>query len=482
MKKKISACLIILSLCFIAGGFYIIGSIDGVSSRLENIITLQQVEIMRENLLAHIKVVQADLLLKDSPYARNIDDFMQHVEKMDQLADSCTDCHHTESVDKELKHLRDEVDLYQKKLSRVYTIRADRARLNEEKLAALQKGKQIIAEVNTIVVSSSEKLAHRIEQAGNDITNTRKLLVTLVSLGPVVVLFIAFFFFKHFAGSVAALIGATRGIRDGNLQYRIEENLKDEFQELAAAFNEMSGSLKEQCVKMQHTERLAVVGELAAGLAHEVRNPLGGIKVTLEILLQDKVSLDQEEKELLWGSVNEIMRIEELLQSLLNYARPPEPRFGLLDINKLVDASIKTVRYSSKKKNIQFAKKLSDQLPQVAADSSQLKQVFLNLLINAVDAIAETGTITVKTSVEQEAGVVKIEISDNGEGLAGKDLDKIFLPFFTTKAKGTGLGLAVCKRLIDQHGGAINVAGNPEGGVRFTVSLPVKQGAYLQAR
>jgi len=119
-------------------------------------------------------------------------------------------------------------------------------------------------------------------------------------------------------------------------------------------------------------------------------------------------------------------------------------------------------------------KHLNHRLPQIVADSAQIQQVILNLLLNAVHAIPETGTISV-TTTPHSAGSIRIAVSDTGKGIEGEEIEKIFQPFFTTKAKGTGLGLSICKRLIEQQNGKINVARNPEGGLLFTVDLPVDQ-------
>lgn len=481
MKKKIFISLFIVSLCFILGGFYIHKSIEGVNSKLEEIITLQHVEMLREKMLNTITVVQSDLLLKDSPYTRKLDVFVWHVEKMDQATAACFDCHHTEKTKEKLNFLVAEVEDYKQKLSRVYTIRANQERLFKEKANALEKGKQLILEINNLTVSASLKSTHRIELARREIAETKQLLRILVTIGPLIVLAITLFFIKHFTGSVTVLINATRKIKEGNLQFRITEKLKDEFQELATAFNEMAGSLKDQCSKMQHAERLAVVGELAAGLAHEVRNPLTGIKVSYQLLLGELPS-GAKNREVYSEAINEIDRIEELLTSLLNYARPPKPNFYPVNINNVLKIALKRAQYSLKSsshptkngKDIKLVKDLDEQIPEIEADSSQLQQVFLNLFLNAMDAITNKGVIKAKTSMEQ-GGFVQVTISDTGLGIEEEKIGQIFEPFFTTKSKGTGLGLAICKRLIEQQKGHITVYNNPEKGVTFCVKFPVQK-------
>jgi two-component system sensor histidine kinase AtoS len=240
---------------------------------------------------------------------------------------------------------------------------------------------------------------------------------------------------------------------------------------------------KEAEAALQRAEQLVIVGEMAAGLAHEIKNPLAGIKVSIEVLATE-LETTQEDKEIFDRIVDEINRIETLLKNLLSYAVPPTPQFAPFDVNKIIDSAVKTVEFSLRSpangsrsrevKDIQFVKDLSGQLPRIVADSAQLQQIILNLLLNAVHAIQETGTIYAETSSHTK-GSVRIVVSDNGKGIDIEDIERIFLPFFTTKPKGTGLGLSICKRLIEQQNGTINVARNPEGGLRFTVDLPVEQ-------
>jgi signal transduction histidine kinase len=481
MKKKIYFVLFLLIACFLAGGFYITKSIDTVTGKLETIITLNKVEFLRETLLNKIVVVQADLLLKDTPHARQIDTFVQHVEEMHQAADHCSNCHHEERVKKRITHFQQMIDGYIKKLSRIYTLRANEARLKKEKQSAFDLGQATLEVVNKIVITSQHKTSQRILQARTNIQNSEIFLYGLMIIGPLIIIFTTFYFFKNFTSSVFTLTTATRKIQEGKLSYRIKNTLKDEFRELAESFNEMASSLKEQQETIQQTERLAAVGELAAGLAHEIKNPLAGIKVSIEVLKND-LDLEQEDKEIFLRIINEIYRIESLLKNLLNYARPSKPQPDYVNLHKILDVIIKTSEISlrspgetsGKVKDIEFVKDFDPDIPAICADEAQLKQVFLNLLLNATDAIAEKGSITIKTARIPDDSV-EIRVTDTGKGIDQEDLKVVFNPFFTTKSKGTGLGLAICKRLVEQHKGAIDVVNNPEGGVSFIITLPEKQ-------
>lgn len=227
--------------------------------------------------------------------------------------------------------------------------------------------------------------------------------------------------------------------------------------------------------EIQRANQMAIVGQMAAGLAHEIKNPLAGIKVSLDVIADD-LDLPSEDKDVIARVLSEINRMERLLKSLLNYARPPAPHFDLVDINRLLDYSIKNVALTAGKepdKKILFEKDFAE-LPYIEADSAQLQQVMLNIYLNAVDALENGGAITTVTRREGE-DKVWIEITDTGKGLPESAIDKIFNPFFTTKTKGSGLGLAICKRLIEQHSGSIDVCSTQGEGTSFVIILPQEQ-------
>ncbi len=478
MRKKVITGLAVLIFCFFAGGIYITKSIDKVMNRLENINTLHKVEFLRKTLLQEINVVQTDLLLKDSPHARNIDVFIENVESMTRGIDSCFGCHHDAPILQQLTKVQNDINEYAKKLSRVHTVRANWQRRTKERQNAFVQGQAVINNVDKIVVTSSEKVSVRVLQARNNIKETKNLVTVLLIIGPLAIIILALIFVRFVIDNVSTLTTATRKLKEGALQYRIDKKLQDEFQELATAFNDMATSIEDQYRNMQHTERLAAVGEFAAGLAHEVKNPLAGIKVSIEVLAND-LPLEPEDKEIFARIINEVNRIETLLKSLLNYARPPKPEVTLLNLQQLLEKTIITSQYSLKStssgpgavKSIKFITEFNSEIPDITADPGQLQQVFLNLILNAIDAIREQGKIFIKTDLKADGGV-QITISDSGRGIEPDIRENIFNPFFTTKPKGTGLGLAICKRLIEQQGGSIEMDSGLEKGTAFTIILP----------
>lgn len=478
MKKKIFLGLVFVVFFFTAGGFYLTKTFNQIIGTLQNIITLNRMEFEKKTFLNQIEVVQTDLLLKDSPHSIDVNLLVKHVQEMEQQLHACESCHHEPKMGERILALHDDLDRYLQGLSRVYTLKAERQRQVEELDSAFKLGSVLTDQVVDIIAASSETVTQEASSVKFTISSTKHILLLLITAGPLLLIISALLFMKGFAHSLSVLTNATRKIKSGKLQYRITEELKDEFGELASSFNEMAVSLQEQCNMMQETERLAVVGELAASMAHEIKNPLAGIKVSMEVLSQD-LELNQEDKEIFLQVINEIDRITAMLKSLLSYARPPKPQSVSFDVHQVLDATIKSAQYALKssqegwRKEIEFIRDFGGDVPAIVADPSQVQQVLLNLLLNGVDAIAEQGRITVQTRKTPE-GSIRIAIIDSGKGIDEQAMAKVFKPFFTTKSHGTGLGLAICKRLIEQSGGRITVANNPDGvGVTFAITLPI---------
>ncbi len=479
MKKRIVIGLSIFSLIFLLGGIYIIFTIEKTTSSLDKLITLHQVEILREHLLIHIKRVQSDINLKNTRYARGIDVIISDFQNMEKTAQSCFDCHHNERVLERLSDLKNHIEDYKNAISRVLTIRANNERLEAEEDNAFKIGEELISKVNNMIALTSSKLEIKTNLALADIGRAKILLFMLVAVGHLLAIALAFIFIKSFTRPVDLLHNATKQLKAGNLDFRIN-GLKDEFGEVAASFNEMAASLKEHVSKMQRTEQLKLCGEMAAGLAHEIKNPLAGIKVTMEVLSED-LKLSDEDKDLFMQVIDEIKRIELLIRELLDFAKPPRPQFLSLDINDILESSISLLKNNQIFNEIDIIHDFSDSIPHTMADPMHLKQVFINLFMNAGEAMQGKGIITIKTAYEKSSNSISVTINDTGRGINLNILDKIFEPFFTTKSKGTGLGLSITKRLIEQHGGSINARNNKNGGATFIVMFPVNQSGDIQA-
>ncbi len=723
MKKKIIIGLGIFSLLFLLGGIYIITTIETATSKLDNLVKLHQIELLREHLLIQIKRVQSDLHLKSTRYARGIDTVITHVRNLDTMIDSCFQCHHSEDVLDMLTNVRLNIQDYKYSLSRIFTISANTSRLEAEEDRAFKTGEQLRIKVEDMIRMATINLEKKTQIALKNISNTKTILYILVTIGPFLAAGLGFIFIKSLTKPINVLLKATRRLKSGDLDHRIN-NLTDEFGEVAASFNKMSDSLKysmhtikeseerytdaskaaklghwerdlvnqrefwskemynifgtdpntfeptfdnfirlihpddrqsivdsfnhsilsresrsieariirpdgkeriveskalyksdgnkeatlivgtiqditerkrneeallrshimfttvldsidtiiyvsdidtdeilymnyqakdvlgdlegkirkhvfqnfcsndkiitperqprpEICIcefhdtdhnrwyeirvraiewmdgrivrmeiahdfterkkmeaNLRRAEQMRLVGEWAAGLAHEIKNSLAGIKISVEVLSEEQ-GLTEEDRATVMKAINEIKRIEFLLKSLLNFARPPELHFTVTDVNTVldhtIDFSLKQLPATSKDTTrITVQRDFDKNLPETMCDALQVKQVFMNILLNARDAMEEGGTLDARTLYIKEDNTILVEISDTGKGISEKIIKKIFSPFFTTKSKGTGLGLAITKRIITQHDGTVQAENRPGGGALFSIVIPVK--------
>jgi two-component system NtrC family sensor kinase len=295
----------------------------------------------------------------------------------------------------------------------------------------------------------------------------------------------------------------TRGmekVAGGDLDYHLDINTKDEIGELAQAFNAMTSDLKKAKnelvewgntlekkvqektaaihraqAQLIHSEKLASLGRMAAGVAHEINSPLTGI-VTFGHLLLKKFPPGSEENEDIQVIIEQANRCSTIIKGLLGFARASAAEKAPTNINDVIYHSLNIVRNKADFFNIRIVTNFDDFLSKVRADSSQLQQVFLNMIMNAADAVEGKGTITMITrNIRDNSGDwVEIEFRDTGPGIDNENLAKIFEPFFTTKpvGKGTGLGLAVSHGIIHEHGGSISVKTKQGEGTSFFIKLP----------
>ena len=269
------------------------------------------------------------------------------------------------------------------------------------------------------------------------------------------------------------LLYNTIGFLTGLLSYR-EYQQREKAEKAAKRLADSYAKLKEQTDQifeiedqLRRADRLTALGELSAGMAHEIRNPLGSIRGTAEIL-QDAFSPEDSYAEFTRILVSEVYRLNRVLEDFLSFARPEESEQGDFLPTQVLHEVLQLVRLQAEKKQIHIDWD-EKELPLVAGDGSQFKQVFLNLILNAIQVLPTGGRLSIEHQIADDG--IDLIFSDNGPGIPEEDLDKIFNPFFTTKKEGTGLGLAITYRIVQHHCGRISVENQPDGGARFTLSL-----------
>jgi len=307
----------------------------------------------------------------------------------------------------------------------------------------------------------------------------------ITGLGMVIAFIISFRLGNTIITRIRMLKEAAEAVAAGNLDYKLSPDKISGFDMLDEAFNYMSRSLKEHDEKLYkaheqlaRTEKLTALGEMAAGVAHEINNPLGGILLYSNLVLED-IPADSPAQENMQKIIYQTNRCKGIVQNLLDFARAPTGDMLPLKIDSVINTSLNLVRDQAMFHGIEIRTDLAEDLPEVVGDKGRLEDAFLNLFINAAHAMSGKGTLTIRTGLSGNNSI-KISVSDTGKGIDKEHLPHIFEPFFTTKepGQGTGLGLAIVYGIIRKHNGIIDAESEPGKGTTFIIFLPAYMGKY----
>ena len=309
------------------------------------------------------------------------------------------------------------------------------------------------------------------------------MFLGIACAGMVIALIVSSFLAKGILQPIKQLVFASHQWADGNLDYRVETTQKDEIAELTDTFNMMASSLKERDERLKEythqqimkSERLATLGQLAAGVAHEINNPLGAILMYSHLSLEEMETEDPRRKNL-ERVAGEAARCKNIVRGLLDFARQSEPNVEEADANEILKRTLSLLQNQAQFQNIKITATFSPSLPKAMMDSGQIQQVFTNIILNAAEAMDGEGELTVVTRTVNGDEFIEVDFTDTGRGIPRENLEKIFDPFFTTKevGRGTGLGLAVSFGIIAKHQGTIEVESSSGKGTTFIVRLPLK--------
>lgn len=313
-------------------------------------------------------------------------------------------------------------------------------------------------------------------------SRTTLVFLAITLMGALVSMALSYFIARKISGSVKKLAIASREIAHGNLDAKVEIKSNDELRELADTFNLMASALKKRDEqlkdfarkKIMESERLAIVGQLAADVAHEINNPLQGI-VAYSHLLLEKMPSEDSKRESIQKIVTQANRCTEIIRGLLDFSRQRKPQKRSSDVNSILQECVSLVENQALFHNIQVTKDFKENLPRIVIDPSQMQQVFMNIIINAAEAMDGNGQLTLATRLEPVEECIEVEFTDTGHGISEDNSERIFDPFFTTKevGHGTGLGLAISYGIVKEHKGTISVESEVGKGTTFVVRLPV---------
>ncbi len=331
----------------------------------------------------------------------------------------------------------------------------------------------------------NEKLMYstsRIIEQDNRIVNRTMLGIGII--GIVMGLAMGIFLARGITHSLYELVLKVRGATSEEIVEKVDitnetelEHLSKHIRKLIDKVHEANKDLEQSQRMLIRSEKLAALGRMSAGLAHEIRNPLTAIKMLI-FTLQKEATIDNQKLKDYGVILKEIERMEIFLQNFLDFARPPEPNFNIIDINETVKKTLNLLSAQMNSAKIQLVEKLSAIDAKVYADKEQLQIVFVNIILNAIQSMTGSGKLTVESKIKRvqakSTKMVQINISDTGSGIQADIIDSIFDPFVSAKDGGVGLGLSIANQIINNHGGWIEALNNPDKGATFVIHLPFR--------
>jgi signal transduction histidine kinase len=327
------------------------------------------------------------------------------------------------------------------------------------------------------LVSSALELAQRERDTVRTLLGVSKGVPVALLLGILLLsVYSADFLSRHIIQRLNRLMELTKRIGEGDLSITPVRKYRDEFTNLVVAINHMTREVEHRHQVMIQSHKLRAVGRLTAGVAHELNNPINNIMLTAAMLQEDYRTLSDEERlDMITDLEEQAERSRKIVRNLLDFAREGEMEMGRLDVRGIVDESLALVANQLKLSRVKTTVELGEILPPVNGDRQYLSQIFVNLALNAADAMPDGGTLRVSSDIEGEGGFLAIHVTDSGSGIPEHVLQSVFDPFFTTKStgKGTGLGLSVSLGIARSHGGDIRVTSREGEGTTFTVLLPI---------
>lgn len=479
MKKRILTGFGLLLAIFLCGSIIAALDITKTTERMDKLIMLHQVEILREDLIIHVQQVQSHISRNKARSGGDVDMLNAQVQEMDRLMSTCTGCHHSPELTRGLAGMRDLADDYKTAITRLVTTAA-----NEQRITALERrtqdlGQELITMTQGMAFTANVRLQQKTQETMATIREISNVLYGTLLLGFILAVVTAYLLVRSLDGQLQKLLEATRRISRGELQHRVDANgaKGSEFKELGEAFNTMTQNLHLSQRQLVQSAKLAAIGELATNIAYEVNNPLTGVLGYAGLLLKAD-DIPSDKKEQLRTIERETIRAREVLKNLLDFSRRKPPQLVKTDISELIQNTVLLVKGQAKQGNVEIVRDCPPGLPPVALDADEMTQVFVNLINNAFVAMSKGGTLTIRCRPDRDRSgkeVVTVELADTGHGIPEEHLDKVFDPFFTTKpdGEGAGLGLSISFMIVQNHGGRIEVESKVGQGSTFRVSLPV---------
>ena len=404
-------------------------------------------------------------------YGTNLDDAMEHLANSKKILSANKETIKKIMGEKNFQTKSDYMRRYEKQLVRLKNSEAEGNRADIVPLLR-QYGGEMVSFAVEFVKKERSSVIHML--------NLAKRVPFYFISGLLILMMIFITFFTHqLLVTLKRFMEYTKRIGEGDFSPILpRRKYKDEFTKLAEAFNHMIKELDHKHNVLLESHKLRAIGTLVAGVAHELNNPLNNTLLTASMLIEDFHTLSEKEKiEMIDDVINETERAQRVVKNLLDFAREGETEILPLEIDKIVEDSTRLVVNQVKFAKVALKLDCETNLPRIHGDEQKLKQVFVNLILNAVDVLPPHGKIWVHVKKDQSPGYVLVTVADNGPGIPEHIQSRIFEPFFTTKgqSKGTGLGLSVSRGIIKKLGGYIHLTSSLNQGTTFMVSLPTTE-------
>ncbi len=473
MKRRIVICLGLLLIVCVLGDVVATLCLRRSITQLQELAKGHRIQTMRATLSADSLRVQTDLLSWLAGHEHNLEQRKENARRFTSSLRRCGTCHHPPHLQAEFNTIRKSFDAYNEVASLLFEginphLQPEREseaikyadRFVEHATELSDRAAKHLA-INSTVVSAS------IHTAGLVLYSS--LLALLVSGGLV-----AFHLKARLTRPVDALVEGIQRVGEGNLKFRFPVYADDEFHLIAEAFNKANDDLQHIQDKILQTERLTAVGKFAAGVAHEVLNPLASVSSIAQLMRRRSIS-DEQAKEIDL-IMKEISRISVVLRELLTFSRATtEEEMSHTDIRTVLDHAVTMVAYDPRARKVSINNCYDSDLPVVYGNSDKLLHVFTNIMLNALDALDgirnDSGLLSIKARKQQDR--IVLEFQDNGPGMTPEQIAHAFEPFYTTKdpGEGTGLGLWISYQVIKRHGGEIRIESHPDEGTKLVVEL-----------
>jgi signal transduction histidine kinase len=479
MIKRIFLGFGLLLFIFLAGSLSAVLLITKTAERMDKLIMLHQIEILREDLIIHVQQVQASLQRGGIRSPEDVDELMTQLREMDRVINSCIGCHHESELTRNIAAMHELGGHYKDEIKLLIAASRNAGRAEKLERGALELGRQLIVVTQGMAFNANERLQQKTQETIKAIREVKIILYITLLIGFVLAIIAAFILASGLDNRLRKLLDATRRISHGELRQRvdIDEPRGSEFRELGESFNLMTQNLELSQRQLIQSAKFAAIGELATNIANEVNNPLTGVLGYTGLLLKAG-DIPDKRKEQLRTIERETLRAREILKNLLDFSRKKPARFARAELRDLVQDTLALVKGQAKLIGVEFEVNCPDGLPAVSVDADEIKQVFVNLINNAFFSMPKGGKLTITCGIDKDVlgkTIAVVEFADTGFGIPEDNLDKIFDPFFTTQpeGEGTGLGLSISYMVVQNHGGRIEVESKVGKGTVFRVFLSV---------